>query len=202
MRQVEGRPTYLNFEARFPDQPFTAVIWARDLAEFPEEIAEYFEGRRFCVTGPVTEYRGVPQMELRSRAAVHLRESGSQDASYSLHLAEADTANKAGRFAVAAAAFRSALGVKPDSAQARVGLGIALVNSDPGAAGYREAAALLEQAVKVDDANARAWLALGMAHQFVGRKGPAAEAYRRYLALEPRGESAEDVRAMLRELGP
>jgi predicted Zn-dependent protease len=95
-------------------------------------------------------------------------------------------------------AFRGALAVKPDSLEAKTGLGVALVNAG---SSYREAIRLLQEAVKANDGDARAWLSLGMAHQFTGSNAEAKEAYKRYLLLAPTGEAAGDVRSMLKELG-
>ncbi|HZN93994.1 MAG TPA: tetratricopeptide repeat protein, partial [Myxococcales bacterium] len=80
----------------------------------------------------------------------------------------------------------------------KAGLGVALVNQGTG---YKEAIKLLQEAVKADDNNAKAWLSLGMAHQFTGSNGEAKEAYKKYLLLAPTGEAAGDVRSMLKELG-
>ena len=97
--------------------------------------------------------------------------------------------------------YRKALQLKPASAEAKAGLGIALVNGASSDGALREATKLLNEAVKAEDGNARAWLALGMAHQFSGNDGPAVSAYKKYLLLEPTGSSASEVRAMLKELG-
>ena len=115
---------------------------------------------------------------------------------------QATLANQAESFRVASDQFRKALALKPDSLEAKAGLGIALVNSSNGTSGYREAVKLLEDAVRGEDANARAWLALGMAYQFTHKRPEAMDAYRKYLALEPGGSSAGDVRALLKELNP
>jgi hypothetical protein len=122
------------------------------------------------------------------------------DAEFNRLLREGKRANAAERFKTAAISYRKALGVKPDSADAKAGLGIALVNGSEDAS-YKEAVKLLEEATKAEDTNSRAWLALGMAYQFTKQTGPAVEAYKKYLALEPSGESAGDVRSMLKELG-
>jgi cytochrome c-type biogenesis protein CcmH/NrfG len=113
----------------------------------------------------------------------------------------AQAANAGQRFRAAAMSYRKALALQPSSLDAKAGLGIALVNSDPGASGYREAIRLLQEAVRTQDTNARAWLALGMGLQFSGQNQQAAQAYRKYLLLEPAGASSSDVRAMLKELG-
>ena len=96
--------------------------------------------------------------------------------------------------------FRKALKMKPDSDEAMAGLGIALVNSGEKESDFREAVKLLRAATKAQDRNARAWLALGMAQQFTGERSQAVTAYKKYLALEPNGSSAGDVKMMLREL--
>src|SRR5690606_31893739 len=62
---ARGRPTHLNFARRHPNQPFSAVIWGRNRDNF--DGLNDFEGLYLCVSGAVTEYRGVPQMELRSQ---------------------------------------------------------------------------------------------------------------------------------------
>jgi CheY-like chemotaxis protein len=107
---------------------------------------------------------------------------------------------RAKRFRSARLTFRKALTQRPDSVEAKAGLGIALVNSDPGASGYREAARLLSEVVGAEASNADAWFALGMAHQFTDQKPQAAKAYKRYLLLQPTGPYAGEVRAMLGQL--
>jgi cytochrome c-type biogenesis protein CcmH/NrfG len=123
------------------------------------------------------------------------------DAEYSLLLHEARMAGDLRQFRTAAEQYRKALQLKPDSSEAKIGLGIALVRSDPGRSGYREAAHLLARTLGPDGDDAQAWLALGVAYQFTNQTSKAAEAYQRYLSLEPTGKSAADVRATLKQLG-
>jgi CheY-like chemotaxis protein len=106
-----------------------------------------------------------------------------------------------GRHKSAAISYRKALALKPAATEAKAGLGIALVNGSTSDSAYREAAKLLQEVVKEDDRNARAWLSLGMAYQFTSRNSQAAEAYKRYLFLEPTGVSANEVRSLLKGLG-
>ncbi len=112
------------------------------------------------------------------------------------------TALRFRRFKTALGEYRKALAISPDSVDAKVGLGIALVNSSAGMAGYQEAVDLLQQAVSEQQNNAKAWLALGMAFQFTAQEKKAAEAYKEYLYLEPAGASSADIRAMLKQNGP
>lgn len=62
---VEGRPTFLNVGGPDPDQDFTAVIWGDSRARFDTPPERAYRGARLCVAGPVTEYEGVPQIEVR-----------------------------------------------------------------------------------------------------------------------------------------
>jgi cytochrome c-type biogenesis protein CcmH/NrfG len=121
------------------------------------------------------------------------------DAEFNRLLREGKRANLAERYKTAAGNYRSALKLKPGSADAKAGLGIALVSI--GEDGYfKEAIRLLEDAVKAQDGNPRAWLSLGMAYQFTGQQTAAVAPYKKYLALEPNGASANEIRAALKEL--
>jgi CheY-like chemotaxis protein len=120
------------------------------------------------------------------------------DAEFARLVRQGKAAIQGERFNSAVSAYRKALALKPDSSEAKAGLGTALVSVG---ASYREAARLLQDVVKVDDNNSQAWLSLGMAHQFTGKPGEAKQAYKKYLLLEPTGAAAADVRAMLKELG-
>lgn len=71
--QVRGAPTYLNFEAPYPDQPFTALIWGRDRAAFPAPAERAYRDSRICVGGTIETYEGDPRIEVRS--PVQLRAS-------------------------------------------------------------------------------------------------------------------------------
>ncbi len=119
-----------------------------------------------------------------------------------MHLRQAKRAREAEYFRLAASEYRKALVLRPESIEAKAGLGIALVRSEPGASGYTEAQDLLLEAVNAQSSNAPAWLALGMAYQFTRRNDQAVAAYKRFLELEPAGPSSGEVRAMLEQLAP
>jgi Flp pilus assembly protein TadD len=123
------------------------------------------------------------------------------DAQFARLIAQAKRANGAENYRTASNQYRRALSLRPDSAEAKAGLGIALVNSSSSESGYREAVRLLEDATKGESKDAPAWLALGMAYQFTSQKPKARDAYQRYLSLEPSGASSGEVRALLKELG-
>jgi len=55
-----GQPTFLDLGHAYPNEDFTAVIWGDDRPKFgrPEDL----QGQRICVSGPITTYRGKPQI--------------------------------------------------------------------------------------------------------------------------------------------
>ncbi|MHA7633041.1 response regulator [Corallococcus sp. M7] len=100
-------------------------------------------------------------------------------------------------FKTAIGAYRKALALDNDSIEAKSGLAMALANSSTNESGYREAARLLQDVVKAEPKNAKAWFWLGSSLQFSGDETRAADAYKKYLFLEPTGSSANEVRALL-----
>jgi cytochrome c-type biogenesis protein CcmH/NrfG len=117
-----------------------------------------------------------------------------------VHVRGAKQAMQYGLWKLAADSYRKALALGADTPEVKAGLGICLVSSDSGMRGYQEAVVVLRQALAQDEGNARAWLSLGMAYQFLGNNPEAVVAYKRYLALQPNGKSATEVRAMLERL--
>ena len=123
-------------------------------------------------------------------------------ATYADLIKEGRTAMSRKSFKAAVGAYRKALALNADSTEAKAGLGISLANSNNmSTAGYREAAKLLQDVVRQEPKNAKAWFWLGSSLQFSGEEPRAAEAYKRYLFLEPTGASAEEVRALLKGMG-
>ena len=62
--RVGGRPTFLNLEKPYPNQPFTIVIWGDVRDEFSNEPEKSFIHSHICVTGRIGVYRDVPQIDL------------------------------------------------------------------------------------------------------------------------------------------
>jgi DNA/RNA endonuclease YhcR with UshA esterase domain len=58
---TKGQPTFLNLDKPYPNQIFTIVIWGNNRSKFGRPEVEY-NGKRICVTGKITEYRGVPEV--------------------------------------------------------------------------------------------------------------------------------------------
>ncbi|MEX0995197.1 MAG: hypothetical protein WD599_06670, partial [Balneolaceae bacterium] len=51
--QLEGRPTFLNLDRAYPDQPFTAVIWESDRNKWQAPPEQLYNNRRICVSGRI-----------------------------------------------------------------------------------------------------------------------------------------------------
>ena len=56
-----GNPTFINLDKPYPHQIFSLVIWGSDRSKFgdPEQL---YRDKHICVTGTITEYKGVPEM--------------------------------------------------------------------------------------------------------------------------------------------
>lgn len=63
----QGAPIYLNFNKDYPNQPFSAVIWAEDVNALVFEPMPVVKSRQVCVSGVVTEYKGHPQIIVRKK---------------------------------------------------------------------------------------------------------------------------------------
>ncbi len=55
---------YLNFVKKYPDNPFTAVIFARSFSDFPD--LDKYMNKEVEVTGIMSKYKGKPQIILNS----------------------------------------------------------------------------------------------------------------------------------------
>jgi hypothetical protein len=58
---TKGQPTFLNLDKPYPNQIFTVVIWGSNRDKFGTPENGYKE-KHICVTGKITEYRGVPEI--------------------------------------------------------------------------------------------------------------------------------------------
>ncbi|MCL2761329.1 MAG: hypothetical protein FWD70_06765 [Desulfuromonadales bacterium] len=67
----KGQPTFLNLGEPYPNQIFTALIWGNDRPAFGAPEVTY-SGRNICVTGLIQEYRGIPEIIVRSPSQIRL----------------------------------------------------------------------------------------------------------------------------------
>jgi DNA/RNA endonuclease YhcR with UshA esterase domain len=62
---VRANLTYLNFDKRYPNNLFTAIIRSQSTNEFENMPA--LKGKAVAVTGKVIAYNGKPEMELTNK---------------------------------------------------------------------------------------------------------------------------------------
>ena len=55
------KPTFLNFDERYPNHTFTAVIIGENRAKFGEPEKDYRD-KDICVTGKIEDFNGKPQI--------------------------------------------------------------------------------------------------------------------------------------------
>lgn len=60
-----GEPTFINLDAAYPNQIFTILVWGEDRSNVGQLPSD---GERACATGRIQEYRGVPEIVVRSKA--------------------------------------------------------------------------------------------------------------------------------------
>jgi hypothetical protein len=61
---ARGAPTFLNLDQPYPQQVFTAVIWAEDRDKFSPR-PESLKGSTICVSGLVSDHQGVAEITVR-----------------------------------------------------------------------------------------------------------------------------------------
>jgi len=122
--------------------------------------------------------------------------TGADPGEYARALVGGETLLKRGKYRAAVGEFRKAVALRPDSVPALLALGDAFLEGDQ----LRNAVKPLQQAAQLDPRSARAQLLLGTVFQGLGREKEAILAYKRYLELEPHGEFAGDVRAIVANL--
>jgi hypothetical protein len=56
-----GNPTFINLDKPYPTQIFTVLIWGSDRPKFGDPEGKY-QTKHICVTGKITDYKGVPEI--------------------------------------------------------------------------------------------------------------------------------------------
>ncbi len=61
----KGQPTFLDFDAPYPNEDFSVVIWGSDRTNFSIRPEVAYRDKAICVTGQISTYRGAPQVIVR-----------------------------------------------------------------------------------------------------------------------------------------
>jgi hypothetical protein len=141
---------------------------------------------------------GLPPVAVQAKDAGVAPTIVAEGDEFSKLVEDAKAALVSEKYRKAVGLYREATKLNPEDVAVRTGLGIALVMSETSTnANFKEAIPYLKDGVKADSTNARAWLALGLALQNLGRDVEAKAPYREFLKLKPRGSQADEVRAAL-----
>lgn len=69
---ISGQPTWLNIGEDYPSQNrFVVIIWGENRGNFPQAPEDYYLGKTIYVTGLITVYNEVPQIEVTSPDQIH-----------------------------------------------------------------------------------------------------------------------------------
>ena len=70
---TRGQPTFVDLGVGFPDpNRFTILIWGNNRRNFPTPPEQLYVGKTVCVTGQVTEFQGIAQIEVTAPAAIRV----------------------------------------------------------------------------------------------------------------------------------
>jgi hypothetical protein len=73
LRDIGGKPTFVNLGGEHPNQAFTALIWADDRIRWDTAPKTLYGGQSICVTGPVDRHEGTPQIVVSSPSQIRMR---------------------------------------------------------------------------------------------------------------------------------
>lgn len=65
---------FLNLDKKFPNQSFTVTIFKNDVVNFSYMPNSFLSGKSICVTGKVTNFNGVPNMNIENEKAIEILE--------------------------------------------------------------------------------------------------------------------------------
>jgi hypothetical protein len=63
------QPTFLNFDKRYPEHTFTAVIFGENRAKFGTPEKDYLD-KDICVSGKIEDFNGKPQIVVTDREQI------------------------------------------------------------------------------------------------------------------------------------
>lgn len=70
--RYENISIFLNFEKPYPNSCFTAVIWASDWENFPENPEYYYYDKRVRITGTIEVYKGRFEIILKNKEQIEI----------------------------------------------------------------------------------------------------------------------------------
>jgi len=70
----KGKPSFLNVGKPYPDPArFIVIIWGSNREKFSQPPEKYYNGKTICVTGLITQYNGMPEVEVKAPDQITVR---------------------------------------------------------------------------------------------------------------------------------
>lgn len=69
-RKTNGGSVFFNFDAKFPNHTFSGSVWASNIKNFSYDPEVEFLGKKICITGKITDFKGKPTMTVEHEKKV------------------------------------------------------------------------------------------------------------------------------------
>lgn len=66
----DNKAVFINLDQKFPNHIFSATIWGNNIPNFSYEPASTLINRNVCITGTISEYKGIPSIELKNEKSL------------------------------------------------------------------------------------------------------------------------------------
>lgn len=74
----DNKAVFMNLDQKFPNHIFSATIWGNNIPNFSYEPASTLINRNVCITGTISEYKGIPSMELKNEKSLIFLDDAEQ----------------------------------------------------------------------------------------------------------------------------
>lgn len=69
-RKIKNGSIFFNFDAKFPHHTFSGSIWGTNIQNFSYDPEIEFLGKKLCITGKISDYKGKPTMNIEHEKRV------------------------------------------------------------------------------------------------------------------------------------
>lgn len=70
---ANGKPTFINMGAAYPNSPFTLVIFGSDRGSFSYAPEQFLDNKNICVTGLIKLYKGKPEIIVNKESQIEMK---------------------------------------------------------------------------------------------------------------------------------
>ena len=72
-KELKNGMTFINLGAAYPNSPLTLVIYGDDKSNFKQNPSSYYDGKRVCLTGKVSDYKGKAQIVIHREEEIQVK---------------------------------------------------------------------------------------------------------------------------------